>query len=101
MRLSDGIQHLVTNILRKNENFEENLVNNNMNAPVNNGNLQAGDSGYGLVFLITYIVILVLLLLIGKHLWNNVLVNLVTVVSPAKSVVDILGLAVLLAILNI
>ena len=46
-----------------------------MNAPVNNGNLQAGDSGYGLVFLITYIVILVLLLLIGKHLWNNVLVN--------------------------
>ena len=101
MRLSDGIQHLVTNVLRKNnENFDEN-VENNMNMSVNNGSLNAGDAGFGIVFMITYIIILVLLLLVGKHLWNNILVKLVTVVNPVKSVVDILGLAVLLSILNL
>ena len=44
---------------------------------------------------------LLLVLLVGKYLWNNILTNLVTVVRPAKSVVDILGLAILIAILNL
>ena len=43
---------------------------------------------------------MLLVLLVGKYLWNNILTNLVTVVRPIY-VVDILGLAALIAILNL
>jgi hypothetical protein len=42
---------------------------------------------------------LVLVLLVTKFLWNNALVELVSFVKPCKSVVHLLGLAILLDIL--
>jgi hypothetical protein len=60
--------------------------------------------GYGparsaIVTIITVVLILLLLLTVGQYLWNNVLVALVPGVKPAKSVLQILGLAILISLL--
>ena len=49
--------------------------------------------------LITFIIALLLLSLIGKLLWNGVIVDLFTCVRPAKSVLQILGLFVFVSLL--
>jgi len=53
-----------------------------------------------LVSLITVFIILALILFAGKYLWNSVLVSLVPGVKPAKSVFQILGLAILIMLLS-
>lgn len=53
-----------------------------------------------LVSFLTLIIVLLLLLLVGQYLWNNVLVELVPAVKPAKSVWQIMGLAVLIGLLT-
>ena len=52
-----------------------------------------------LAMLLVLLLWLALLLLISKYLWNEVLVKLVTVVKPASSVLQILGLVILLEIM--
>ncbi len=52
-----------------------------------------------LVALLTLIVMMGLILLAGKWLWNTVLVALVPAVKPAKSIWQILGLAILIGLL--
>lgn len=62
---------------------------------------QSGGDGMGnafLVALLTLIVMMVLILLAGKWLWNTVLVALVPAVRPAKSIWQMLGLAVLIGL---
>jgi len=49
--------------------------------------------------LISFILALVILSLIGKLLWNGVIVDLFTCVRPAKSFMQILGLYVFLSLL--
>jgi len=49
--------------------------------------------------LISFILALVILSLIGKLLWNGVIVDLFTCVRPAKSFMQILGLYVFVALL--
>jgi hypothetical protein len=48
---------------------------------------------------ITFFVVLGLLLLFGQFLWNNVLVDLVPAVKPAKSIFQILGLSILVSLI--
>jgi hypothetical protein len=43
---------------------------------------------------------MLLILVVGKFLWNNVLVALVPAIKPAKSVWQILGLAVLISLFH-
>ena len=50
----------------------------------------------GLVLTFIYILII---LLIGEYLWNNVLVKVCTIVKPVNSMWEILGIYVLLQIL--
>lgn len=52
-----------------------------------------------LVSFITLLILFALILFVGKYLWNEVLVSLVPGVKPAKSVFQILGLSILLALL--
>ncbi len=47
-----------------------------------------------LVVIISFIVTLLILSLIGKLLWNGVMVDLFTCLKPARSVFQILGLYV-------
>ena len=49
--------------------------------------------------LITILLWIVLLLLVSKLLWNNVLCDIVTFVKPVKSVFQILGLVILLQLI--
>jgi hypothetical protein len=49
--------------------------------------------------LISFILALVILSLIGKLLWNGVIVDLFTCVRPAKSFMQILGLYVFISLL--
>jgi len=51
------------------------------------------------VTLLTFFLSLVILSLIGKLLWNAVVVDLVSVARPAKSFWQILGLYVFMALL--
>ena len=51
------------------------------------------------VVLITFVIALLLLSLIGKLLWNGVIVELFSGVRPAKSVLQILGLFVFVSLL--
>ncbi len=52
-----------------------------------------------IVVLITFIIALLILSLVGKLLWNGVIVDLFTCVRPAKSVLQILGLFVFVSLL--
>jgi hypothetical protein len=52
-----------------------------------------------LVALITAAIIFGIILIVGKYLWNNILHELVPAIKPAKSVWQILGIAVLLSLL--
>lgn len=53
-----------------------------------------------LVSVLTAFVIFVIILFVGKYLWNNVLHELVPGIKQAKSVWQILGLAILIALMN-
>lgn len=48
-----------------------------------------------LVFVLNLLIVMLILSLVGKLLWNNVLVKLVPGVKPATSVFQILGLYLL------
>ena len=49
--------------------------------------------------LITFIIALVLLALIGKLLWNGVVVDLISFARPARNIWQILGLFVFVSLL--
>jgi hypothetical protein len=51
------------------------------------------------VVLLSFIISLIILSLIGKLLWNSVVVDLVSVARPAKSFWQILGLYIFTALL--
>jgi hypothetical protein len=64
---------------------------------------QNGGASPARMALVTFLTILVLffaLLFVGKYLWNNVLHELVPAVKPAKSVWQILGLALLISLMH-
>jgi hypothetical protein len=58
------------------------------------------SSRSAIVSLLTLVAVLGLILLFGQFLWNNALVPLVPGVKPAKSVLQILGLAILISLLS-
>jgi len=49
--------------------------------------------------ILSFIIALIILSLIGKLLWNGVIVELFSCVRPAKSIMQILGLFVFVSIL--
>jgi hypothetical protein len=64
---------------------------------------QNGGASPARMALVTFLTILILffaLLFVGKYLWNNVLHELVPAVKPAKSVWQILGLALLISLMH-
>ena len=50
--------------------------------------------------LVTSIIVLFLVLLLGKDLWNNILVELIPAIKPAKSVWQFFGLYILIGLLK-
>ena len=62
-------------------------------------NFEGGRTVNYLATLLAILLWLAVLLLVAQYLWNSVLVKLVTVVKPATSIFQLLGLVVLLEIL--
>ena len=65
--------------------------------PVSEGFSNSSANYFAL--LLTVVLWILLVLFVAEYLWNNVLVNLVTVVKPAKGMFPMLGLMVLIQIL--
>jgi len=59
-------------------------------------NVSSVGGGNRMVTLIVLVLYLVLLLLVGKWLWNNILCKVVTFCKPMPDVYTLLGLVVLL-----
>jgi hypothetical protein len=53
-----------------------------------------------LVSFLVMLIVFSLILFAGKYLWNAVLVELIPGVKPAKSIFQILGLALLISLLH-
>lgn len=53
-----------------------------------------------LVSFLTLLAVFALILFFGQYLWNNVLTALIPGVKPAKSIWQILGLAILISLLH-
>lgn len=53
-----------------------------------------------LITVLTVFILLLITLFIGKWLWNTVLTALVPAIKPAKSVWQIMGLAILISLLH-
>jgi len=78
-----------------------------MNTPSANGNVREGMNGdnyyyngmNALASFIVLIVYIIIILFIGKFLWNEVLTKLVTIVKPADNIWQILGIAILVNLL--
>ena len=78
------------------------LLPNNFARTETFGSGEQGPSPARLAFVsfLTVLLMFVVILFIGKWLWNVALVPLVPAVKPAKSVWQILGLAVLIGLLH-
>jgi hypothetical protein len=63
-----------------------------------NGTISPGAAALGSI--IASILVFVLLLLFGQYLWNHALCPLVSVAKPAKSIFEILGIAILFSLLS-
>ena len=52
------------------------------------------------LILISFIIIEILVLCFGKWLWNNIVIRLISGVKPANSILQILGLSILIKLLT-
>jgi hypothetical protein len=59
-------------------------------------NVENKSSGDALVALLIVIVLLALVLIFGKYLWNNVACKYITIIKPVKNVIELLAIIVLL-----
>lgn len=57
-----------------------------------------GKNGF-LGHLVAYIIVSILLLSLGKYLWNDFLVNVIPAVKPVESIWELLGLQILFSLL--
>ena len=55
---------------------------------------KSGNKAALLSFVVVYIAVFVLLMFVGKWLWNGWIVDMVTVAKPVESVISIIALAV-------
>jgi hypothetical protein len=65
----------------------------------NDTEVQQYSNAKMLSLFIALIIVYVIIALVGKFLWNNVVVDLISVAKPAKSIWQILGLAILMSLL--
>jgi hypothetical protein len=80
------------------------MLRNAANAAVEgflNGNVDQKRQAYAdfVAAVLAYIVAIILIALIGKYLWNGIVVDLVSIAKPAKSFWQILGLMIFISIM--
>jgi hypothetical protein len=79
------------------------LIENFVKAALNGGSEKFGgarasadSSNDAFASLISFIIVYVILLFIGKFLWNNYLVKYVTIVKPIPGVIELIAISVLI-----
>jgi len=80
------------------------MIRNAANAAVEgflNGNVDQKRQAYAdfVAAVLAYILAILLIALIGKYLWNGIVVDLVSIAKPAKSFWQILGLMIFISIM--
>ena len=75
-------------------------IHNAINNTERFGNSGDGENSSVLIsYIITMIIYVVLVLLLGKWIWNNVLVKLVSGVNKIKNPIDLILLSILFSLL--
>jgi hypothetical protein len=66
-----------------------------------NGNVDQKRRAYAdfVAAVLAYIIAVILISLVGKYLWNGIVVDLVSIAKPAKSFWQILGLMIFVSIM--
>lgn len=95
MTLQNIIEKFFSNVMTKNK---EQFMN--ANGQIDIAALQSTENKAAVMaFVITYLSIYILLLLLGKWIWNNMIVEMFSVVRPVDSILNILGLAILVKLI--
>jgi hypothetical protein len=106
MGVMGGIQRCVaaaanrSNFVVNNTEMSEDNMNMNVGNNMNMANMNNAGNQSPMVMLVALVIWVVVFLMVSKWLWNNVLTKLVTVVKPADSVWQLLGLAILTSLLT-
>lgn len=88
----------VTSVL--NQALKEGFANNNVvNSNNNNNNVKPQNTNM-LALLVMLIVYFVLVLLVGKYLWNECLCKVVTICKPINNVFTLLGVILIIDMLH-
>ena len=77
-----------------NEGFVEKFNN------ANNNSQKSKNHGHVIVMLIMLVIWIVLVLLVGRYLWNECLCKVVTICKPMDNVFTLIGLVILFDILR-
>jgi hypothetical protein len=87
----------VTSVL--NQALKEGFANNNVVNSNNNNNVKPQNTNM-LALLVMLIVYFVLVLLVGKYLWNECLCKVVTICKPINNVFTLLGVIFIIDMLH-
>jgi hypothetical protein len=91
-------QKLLENFIAKQIIKKEQFANGTDNLDMQTIQAAYGTAGVWSFFILTIGVYLVLML-IGKWLWNSVAVDMITVIKPIESVFQLVGLAILVKLI--
>jgi hypothetical protein len=53
-----------------------------------------------MVIILSFIIIELIVLLLGKYIWNNIVVDLISIARPVKTIWQIFGLSILIKLLT-
>ncbi len=82
------------------ETFTNTNANGNANANNANNNNSNGRRPNMLVSLIVFTIYLILVLLVGKYLWNECLCKVITVCKPVQDIFTLLGVILLVDLIH-
>ena len=99
MTVTEVIANAVETFTNTNANANAN-ANANGNANNANNNNSNGRRPNMLVSLIVFTIYLILVLLVGKYLWNECLCKVITVCKPVQDIFTLLGVILLVDLIH-
>jgi len=96
-----GVTTVIENAVRETfDNSNANVNANNAAAANNSNNKIVVDRPSLLVSLIVFTIYLILILLVGKYLWNECLCKVITVCKPVQDIFTLLGVILLIDLIH-
>lgn len=96
-----GVTTVIENAVRETfDNSNANVNANNAAAANNANNKVVVDRPSLLVSLIVFTIYLILILLVGKYLWNECLCKVITVCKPVQDIFTLLGVILLIDLIH-